>query len=390
MMAIAGASVAVRWALDRREADRLAAYAIALGGGCASAFGGFASYDNRAMVCDVLSPVYLATLLLTSALLLALSFVRAGNGGWRLALLAAAAVVIAAFFAISFPQCLGRPEQISPELERMWFAHIREVKPLYTKPWRDALGTAYLPVIGTIGAIVAAWRARGQPSAPVWMTIALLSLFATVGLAWQSRFGPQAQLMGVFGAAAMAWLILPRLLDSTSSLVRVAGTLLVFFALSGQLAQFVAMIPQTQKEVSRARTVAKAYGAPRRCLTIPALRQLDALPPATMLTFVDMGPRLIAMTRHSATAGPYHRNGDAILDVQKAFRSRSPDVARGVMRRYGATMLLLCPGMAESTIYKVRARDGFYMQLMDGEVPGWLEPVDLPATSPFKLWRVAG
>lgn len=387
MMAVAGASIALRWAWDREQAGRLRAYAVALGGGCALAFAGFASYDNRRMMCDVLSPVYLSTLLLTSALMLGLSL-AAIRGPWcRLAALAAAGAAIAVFFALSFPQCLGAPESISPELKLLWFDNIREVKPLTTKPWRDALQTAWLPLIGTAGAIAAFWQARRTEQAPVWATIALLSLLATAGLAWQSRFGPQAQLLGVYGAAALGWRLLPRLLDSASSLVRVGGTLVVFFALSGQVAQFVAMIPKPAKEVRKEKARAEADRQPRRCTTLPALAQLDRLPAATMLTFIDLGPRLIAMTRHSAVAGPYHRNGDAILDVQHSFRATSPEVAHAVMKRRGATMLLLCPGMAESTIYKARAPHGFYTQLMDGKIPGWLEPVELPGNSPFRLWR---
>nr|WP_047167296.1 hypothetical protein [Sphingomonas sp. Y57] len=387
VMAVAGASIALRWAWDREQADRLRAYAVALGGGCALAFAGFASYDNRQMVCDVLSPVYLSTLLLTSALMLALSLVTIRGRWWRLAALAAAGAAVAGFFVSSFPQCLAAPEGISPELKLLWFDNIREVKPLYTKPWRDALQTAWLPLIGTAGAVIALWRARQTAQAPAWATIALLSLLATAGLAWQSRFGPQAQLLGIYGATALGWMLLPRLLNSTSSLIRVGGTLVVFFALSGQVAQFVAMIPKPAKEVRKEKARAETDRQPRRCTTLPALAQLDRLPAATMLTFVDLGPRLIAMTRHSAVAGPYHRNGDAILDVQHSFRATSPEVAHAVMKRRGATMLLLCPGMAESTIYKARAPQGFYAQLMEGKIPAWLEPVALPGDSPFRLWR---
>jgi len=322
--------------------------------------------------------------------LLALSFVRAESRSLRLGLLVVAGAVIAGFFALSFPQCLGRPEAISPELERLWFSHIREVKPLYTKPWRDAIDVAWLPVIGTIGALSAFWRARRGDHGPAWLSIALLSLMATLGLAWQSRFGPQAQLMGVFGATAMAWIIMPRLLESGSAVVRIGGTLLAFFALSGLLAQFGSMIPRSSNEVRQANNANKAGNISRRCLTVPALRQLDALPPATMLTFIDLSPRLITMTRHSAITGPYHRNGQAILDVQTSFRAATPEVAHEVMKRRGATMLLLCPGMAESTIYRAQARDGFYMQLIGDRIPAWLEPVELPGDSPFRLWRMVG
>lgn len=390
LMAIAGASFALRWALDPAESDRMRAYAVTLAGGCAIAFGGFASYDNRQMVCDVLSPAYLSTLLLTSALLVAMSFVRTESRGLRFAMVAGMGAMVAGFVLVSFPQCLGSPEHLSPELRKLWFSNVREVKPLYTKPWRDALQTAWLPLIGTIGALVALWRARGTAAAPAWATIALLSLLSTAGLGWQSRFGPQAQLMGVFGAAALGWMLLPRMLDSTSSVVRVGGTLLVFFALSGQFAQFVAMLPKPAKEVGKEKSAAKSNAKPRRCNTLPALAQLDTLPAATMLTFVDMGPRLITMTKHSAIAGPYHRNGDAILDVYHSFQATSPEVAHAVMKRRGATMVLLCPGMAEATIYKARAPQGFYMQLIDEKIPAWLEPVGLPDNSPFKLWKITG
>ena len=64
-----------------------------------------------------------------------------------------------------------------------------------------------------------------------------------------------------------------------------------------------------------------------RCLTLPSLRPLDRLPAQTIFTFVDLGPRLITLTHHNAIAGPYHRNGDAILDVHHAFE-RGPDEAR--------------------------------------------------------------
>ena len=111
------------------------------------------------------------------------------------------------------------------------------------------------------------------------------------------------------------------------------------------------------------------------------------LPKATILTFVDLGPRLITITHHDAIAGPYHRNGDAILDVQRAFRGSAND-ARSVAKKHGATLLLICPNMSESTIYKSQNPNGFYMQIVRGDVPDWLIPVALPSGSPFMLWRI--
>jgi hypothetical protein len=124
-----------------------------------------------------------------------------------------------------------------------------------------------------------------------------------------------------------------------------------------------------------------------RCPTIPALAPLDRLPAQNVFTFVDLGPRLITITHHSAIAGPYHRNGDAILDVQHAFKG-TPENFRAIAKRHGATLLLVCPNMAESTIYRARAPGGFYDELAHNTVPDWLEPVPLPKKSPLRLWKI--
>jgi hypothetical protein len=45
--------------------------------------------------------------------------------------------------------------------------------------------------------------------------------------------------------------------------------------------------------------------------------------------------------------------------------------------------------MSETTLYRARAPNGFYAQLMKGQIPKWLEPVKLPPTSPFRLWKIS-
>jgi hypothetical protein len=34
--------------------------------------------------------------------------------------------------------------------------------------------------------------------------------------------------------------------------------------------------------------------------------------------------------------------------------------------------------------------NGFYAQLERGQVPNWLQPINLPKDSPFKMWKVTG
>jgi hypothetical protein len=120
---------------------------------------------------------------------------------------------------------------------------------------------------------------------------------------------------------------------------------------------------------------------------MPALRPVALQPRGIVFTYVDLAPRLITVTHHNSIAGPYHRNGEAIADVMKAFRG-SADQARALIGKYRADYLLTCPNMSTATLFQSAAPNGFYMQLERGQVPAWLQRVSLPADSPLKLWRV--
>lgn len=393
--AMAGAIITLRWVWDRAEAARLSVYGLTLAGGTGLGFVLFASNANQGLRCDALTPVWLSVMTVGGGLLFLLAFLNPERREVRLGLAVAAGAVIAAGFAHLFPQCLGRPEQVSPELERVWLSHVREARPIYTFPLRAAVPIVTLPIIGLIGALLATWRARRDPSIAGWVPVLLFSTFAALMMLWQARAGPAAQLLALPGVVALAWIVLPWCLASRSMLVRVFGTVIAFLAVSGM---FVGLLfkPvdftvfghriafQADKPSKRTQTVNRASGL---CMTVPALQPLNRYPKATIFTFVDLGPRLITVTHHDAIAGPYHRNGEAILDVQHAF-SRSPENFRATARKYGATLLLVCPNMAESTVYRARNPGGFYDRLASKQVPDWLEPLPLPAKSPFRLFRI--
>jgi hypothetical protein len=110
-------------------------------------------------------------------------------------------------------------------------------------------------------------------------------------------------------------------------------------------------------------------------------------PKGMVFTFVDLGPRLITVTHHSTVTGPYHRNGQQIADVMKAFRGDEAQ-ARRIIAKYRSDYLLVCPNMSTATIFRAETPNGFYSQLSRGRVPSWLTPVPLPKNSPFKMWRV--
>jgi hypothetical protein len=383
-LALAGAAVVVMWLRDPGQARRLAAYGASLAGGCAGGYLLFASYANRAPVCDALSPVWLSAMVGAGAVAVLLAMVSPGD--WRLRLLGAAigGVLLAGGFSYAWPHCLGRLEGVSPELQQLWLRNVREAMPVYRHGFQTAVGVASLPAMGLIGYAAMLWRVRrDEAQLAAWVPVAALALLAAALLLWQTRAGPAAQLLAVPGATGLAWLILPWVRTSSLMLVRVAGTVVAFLFVTGLLAQRAAdLVPRPQNPRMKAVNVAN-----RTCPSLAGLRAVAQVPRGTVLTFVDLGPRLIAVTHHDAVAGPYHRNGDDIVDVMRAFRG-SADQARATVERRHIGYVLICPGLSESTIYASQAKNGFYMQLNRGKVPAWLAPVPLGKGSPYKMWRV--
>ena len=384
--AMAGAILALRWVGDRAEAARLEPYALTLSGGSAIGYLGFQGWDSSVLRCDALTPVWLSVMVAAGVLLFVLGRVSPASRGVRLGLAVAAGAAIAAGFAHFFPQCLGRPEQVSPELARNWLDNVKEAKPIYKHALRDDFPIAALPVVGILGAITATVRARGERLWNGWLPVLLFSTFACLMLLWQVRAGPAAQLLAVPGVTALAWWLVPWCRRHRNPLVRVLGTVAVALVAGiGLFAGTVLRLLPADKPKAYVRRVDHATGM---CMTRPGLAALNRYPAQTIFTFIDLSPRLITITHHDAIAGPYHRNGPAILDVQHAFTG-SPDQARTIMRAHGATLLVVCPNMAESTVYRARAPGGFYGQLARGRHFLWLTQLPLLRGDPLRVWRIS-
>ena len=384
-IAILGAAMTLFWVVDPNERKRLSAYAAALGGGTAIGFVVFASYANRAPVCDALSPVWLSDALLGSALLLGLTMISPGDWKRRLALAAAVGAVVAAFHALMWPACLSRLEGVSPEVERLWLSHVREARPLYRHGWQTAVAVASIPVTGMIGWLLFAWTRRRNPELLRRILAATVPLTAaTLLLLWQTRTGPAAQVLGLAGCVALMWAAVPWAQNSKNIVVRTVGTAALVALGLGAAAPAVSNFYPTKKKKPSEIAVNKAN---RQCTSLWGLKPIAKLPKGMVFTFIDLGPRIITVTHHTAVAGPYHRNGDQIADVMNAFRGDEPQAHR-IIAKYRSDYLLICPNMSTATIFRAEAPNGFYNQLSNGRVPAWLTPVALPKDSPFRMWRV--
>ncbi|MEP6982299.1 MAG: AcrB/AcrD/AcrF family protein [Sphingomicrobium sp.] len=386
-LALAGTAMVLFWVDEVEERERLGAYAVSLGGATALCFLIFASNDNRGAVCDALSPVWLSDALVGSALMFALAWMSPADWKRRLGLAVVAGLIVAAFHALAWPHCIQRLEGVSPEVDRLWLSHVKEARPVYRHGWRIATLIVALPITGAIGWGLLAWRRWGNRELRRRILgAALPGVVAALLLLWQTRTGPAAQMMAVVGGAALIWLLLPRFWTSRNFLSVVLGSFLVVAVGGGMLVPIlVGFIPEPpptarDKQIGRANNL---------CGSMWGLRPVALQPKGVVMTFVDLGPRLITVTHHDSIAGPYHRNGQQIADVMNFWRG-SEAQAHQLAAQYRANYVLSCPNSSTTTIFAADAPRGFYVQLQRGRIPSWLTPVQLPKDSPFRMWKVVG
>ena len=384
-----GAAQVAFWIVDAGERRRLAAYAVSVGGGTALSFLLFASYANRLPVCDALSPVWLSDALLGGAAMLGLAWLSPGKWPVRLALAAAVGAALGGFHALAHPHCLSRLEGISPEATRLWMSHVREARPIYRHGAETAVLTVCLPLTGLIGYSWLAWRARGDADLMRrTLAVATIAVTALVLLLWQTRTGPAAQMMAIPGAVAIVAILVPLARASRNLLMRTIGTAaIVIIGLGGAAPMVADYVFPKEKQTAQGRRVNIANG---RCPSLGGLHAVALQPKGTIFTFADFGPRIISMTHHSAVAGPYHRNYQAIVDIMNVFRGTPEQAHAIVVDKYHSDYLMICPDQSSATIFMAEAPKGFYVQLAKGQVPGWLQPVDLGKNSPWTMWRVVG
>jgi hypothetical protein len=387
-IAMAGVAMVLFWVDDREERPRLEAYALSLTAVTALCYLLFVSYDNRHAVCDALSPVWLSDVVLAGALAYALAWLSPVSWKVRLGIALLAGAALAAFHALTWPHCLQRLEGVSPEVDRLWLSHVKEARPIYTHGWRIATLIAALPISGAIGWTLIAWRARADRDLlRRVLGAAAPGIAASLLLLWQTRTGPAAQMMAAVGAAALAWYLLPLAWRSTSPVVRVAGAVVIFMLGAGAGVPLVVGLVPESKATPRETAIGRANNL---CGSMWGLRPVAMQPKGLVFTFVDLGPRLIAVTHHDAITGPYHRNGQQIADVMNAWRGSVDQAHRIMVDKYHSNYVLSCPKSSTTTIFSSEAPGGFYDQLEAGKVPKWLAPVPLPKNSPYKMWRVVG
>jgi hypothetical protein len=330
--------------------------------------------------CDAFSTAHLAAIFLGAAVFCALAALsgRLTHAALRLAGCGLGGAVVLGAMALAYPACLHDPQAaVDPLLRQLWLDHVEEARPLFSVVASHPMKFVTLSLaaaLGLVGALVAAWQETG-PKRISWLVVAAFALIGLATSIWQVRALSSASAVALFGGV---WIV-ARAVDwaarSPSALAKLAPVALglpfcsVFWALVAPA--------EAQSNASEGRTVCRAPAA---------IGALNALPTSTLIAPIDMGSDILADTRHSVLAAPYHRNNHGNRELVDAMTA-APAAARKIVLDSGAAYLVFCPQMPELEIYAAASPGGLAAALIKGDAPDWLAAQPI-AGSPFRIYKV--
>ncbi len=334
--------------------------------------------------CDQISPIHIALFGLVALGSGALVAVAPRRWPVALGMLGATAAATMALYLKVAPQCRGGAfVALDPMMKQYWYDNIAEGMPFWHSPLAAAIELVGVPLVGLF-ALALLWRdAQTARERAWWFDHALVLAGALLIGAGVARASATACGIAAIPTAALV-LRLIAALRTVSPLRRIAGYV-------GLLVLLMPPLPvMAWVELNAQRTGNTAAGTlpkPTRCNYRVAARALNTLPPTDMFMPLDIGPDILVRTQERAVATGHHRGMAGMEDVMTAFLS-SPDQAHAIITRRHTTLIAVCPDTAEPANYKYYAPNGFMAQLLRGQTPAWLQPVNLAPGSHLLFWRV--
>lgn len=364
LLAAAGGVLVIRWATDGEgERRRFAGYGLSLSAGLATSALLLRTSGWDYPACDGFAmPLWRAAQIAALAPL-ALGLLAPWLSSVRRRLAAAAllgAVAITAAVAVS-PSCVRPYGGVDPVLARIWLANVAEAQPLFGAPFEHAVGYSGLLLTGLGGTIWMMWRSRRAE----WL---IIGLFQSVSLLIAF-----AQLRGAYAGAVLAAPALAGLIAAARA--RGAFALVAAWIVSAGL-----IYPLTGAALSRG----PATVGERGCDAQAVLAILAGQPRGLVAAPMDLGPYVLAGTRHAVLAGPYHRNTAGNRALYRLLLMPA-NAAHDEAVRLRLAYLVDCPGMHGEL--GTPRQNSLRARLEAGKPPAWLRPLPGAGAAVYAVGR---
>ncbi|AKH43177.1 hypothetical protein FHS61_001122 [Altererythrobacter atlanticus] len=377
-----GAVLLLRWMRDPDQRWWLAGFLTSLTVSLLLLFAVTRGMADLALHCDVMSPGHIGFFACAALGAVVAAWLRITRLA-SLALIGLGGLAGLGLFLSVAPQCASGPfASLDPLVRVYWYDLVLEGRPFWMQPPVEALSWIAQAMVA-LGVSYHLWRSSAGAEREWWFDYTLFLAAALLGglFVWRSM-----GFVGALAALPLGWLareMLLRLRRTGRPLAKIGiaagGMALLMPAAPMQLAS--AVMPAESVGASGARLRSS------QCELRENAPKLDRFAPLTIFAPIDLGPSLLERTHHSVLATGHHRANLAMRDVIRAYIG-SPDEAKAIMMEHGARMIAICTDLGEPKIYAQAAPDGFMAQLLAGNAPDWLEPVDLGGPDSFRVWKL--
>jgi hypothetical protein len=381
------AAAGLRWVYEGQGAAKLVSnFGLAFGAGTFVLFAATVPFAQwNVSVCDQISlPAVLASAL-SGGLLALLAAIKINRPGARLVAGIIAGGIAIATIALAFPSCLADPyAHFDARLASVWLDHVAEAQNIFAFA-RNVPGEVLVNYAAPLAALLltplAIFRSNIEERTR-WLAplLALIMLYA-ISL-WEIRGAAGANMIAaLLIAAAIVRLFHVRDLKAQPRAVLILLLLSApVLALTGKVAAKGIAFFNTDS------TGLYTYG-PLSCSGLGGVSPLAELAPGLVLSHIDLGPAILAGTKHSILAAPYHRN---IEGNRIAFDILLGDdkTARRLLHEQHVTYVGICPGAPERFNLRDVAPEGLSERLARGDIPAYLEPLTADPKAPLRVFRV--
>jgi hypothetical protein len=381
-LAMCGAAFAGRYVADRHAGPALWRYGLGLAAATAVAFAvsvGPAHWMRGA--CDAIATNSAAAAACGGLVLALAGWLAHRHRVTRIAAVLGSATAAAAALLLLEPRCVGGPmAMIDPAIRPIWFNSVREMQPLI-EVWRinplTASAITAFPVVALLAVVVLVRDNRLRrdfgfiAAATIFLAAAITTVGAIRAYSYAMWFG-----MPLVALLALRLFVLLRLKRAVAR-ITVALALTPMALASGAIGLTSAAGLDDTDNFSRP--------ASRACFASANYSPLRGLEPGLIAADISLGPYLLALTRHSVLAGPYHRLTTGIVTAHRSLAS-PPDEAREVLLGANAAYVVVCGSRPPDGLPEPARSQSLWGRLQGGIVPEWLEPLKISPV--FSVYRV--
>lgn len=378
-----GIVLALRWLRDQSSRWWLVSYLQMLALGLVVLFVATRGLPDLATHCDVISPPQIGLFLIVALGTGALAVPAAIPRVPLISGLALSGLIGIAFVGWSAPQCLAPPfAGLDPLVREFWYANVAEGRPFWRAPLISSVAAVVQPLIALAIAIHLAMRSRDWTR--VWW-FEYAGLLAIAYLAGLLTFRSIA-FASVLSAIPIAWFVM-RVFERWRSHQTLLPKIKLAFVLYVVIfPAFPVVIYERSIAPEPAEPIITVQGT--SCELRQSIGLLNELPAGRVFAPLDIGPVMLYKSHHSVVASSHHRAEQAMRDVIFSYISDAA-TAKRYIDQYEADYVVVCADLLETKNYSNRGGpEGLMSRLISGDVPEWLEEVELGGPEELKAWRV--